>query len=187
MTLKHLILTAAALIAASTALSAQDTGAPARGYRGFVDISLLPGTISESGAVWSCDYDRAGLLTTHGIQLNKRIFVGLGLGFETYIDDSLIDEFNVIVPIYGAFRCDFIPKRITPFAEARLGGFAGDYSGLFLNLGAGIRLRRFNFSIGYEMLQGSVDVQNDYGHIEPADLVSNNFVLRFGVDIGRRQ
>ncbi|MCQ7926241.1 hypothetical protein NP234_23915, partial [Salmonella enterica] len=101
MTLKHLLVSALALIA-TPSIFAQATGAPARGYRGFVDVNILPGSLKESDSNLTYDYNRVGILTTHGFQLNQRIFVGLGLGFEEYTDDSLIEDFNTIIPIYAA-------------------------------------------------------------------------------------
>ena len=53
-----------------------------------------------------------GLLTTHGIQLNRLFFVGGGIGYETGM-----------LPIYADFRSYFTKKelRVNPWADLKMG------------------------------------------------------------------
>lgn len=53
-----------------------------------------------------------GLLTTHGIQLNRLFFVGGGIGYETGM-----------LPIYADFKSYFTKKelKVNPWAELKMG------------------------------------------------------------------
>lgn len=75
-----------------------------RGYKGNVELGINA-EIDE--------YDRYagfGLLTTHGIQLNRLFFVGGGIGYETGM-----------LPIYADFRSYFTKKelRVNPWADLK--------------------------------------------------------------------
>lgn len=83
----------------------------------------------------------------------------------------------VTVPLYAAFRVDILKKKITPFADARLGAFAGDYGGAFMSITAWMRFNRFNLSLGYTGFSGEDDV--------PVDCDFSSFNIRLGVDFGR--
>lgn len=80
-----------------------------KGYRGFVDVSS--GYELESGGVF------ANISTTHGFQINPRIFVGGGVGLN-FISGS--DSF-AFVPVYADFRFTFLRSRITPYLDLRGG------------------------------------------------------------------
>lgn len=171
-------------------------GCPARGYRGFLDLNRLDGYLYGTDDC-DCYYSRAGLLTTHGFQFNPKIFVGAGLGVLWQADSDQESDFYCIVPIYSAFRCDFLERKVSPFVDFRLGGFANtsscsDFNGLFLSLSVGVRVRRFNASLGYEHLNNLGD-DTDYSYeddhwvlYDRPSLCSHSFVLRLGVDFGRR-
>ena len=53
-----------------------------------------------------------GLLTTHGIQLNRLFFVGGGIGYETGM-----------LPIYADFKSYFTKKelKVNPWADLKMG------------------------------------------------------------------
>lgn len=163
-----------------------------RGYRGFVDGGLYAGGCVSDGE--SSSYTRIGFTTTHGAQINRHIFVGAGLGFQFQAGDDLVEAFNTLMPIYGAFRFDFSDRRVSPFASARVGGFVGlsteDYESLggsYLNVNFGVRLRRLNLSVGYENMLANYSIDDfGYGDTE-ADGTINTFVFRVGVDLGRRR
>lgn len=173
----------------STDSRSGESGYPAVGYRGFVDGNILIGAFATG-----VDRSRWGgfvMMTTHGYQINERFFVGAGIGIGAHggedcdYEDSpegtyeyACIDYAAIVPIYGAFRTDFRPEKITPFAEARIGGVLGDQRGALVNLTCGMRFNRFNMGIGYLGLYGSYYSPNDACH-------SNSVVFRLGVDIGR--
>ena len=167
-------------------------GCPARGYRGFVDGGLLAGKIDDTYE--KADYSRFALTTTHGFQINPHIFVGLGLGFQFNMEDDLIEDLDALVLPYAAVRYDILARRISPFVEARIGGFVSasaqenmTMGGASISLNAGIRLRRFNFSIGYEALAGTYKPDLEGIDLPEEDVSVSSFSLRFGVDIGRRK
>lgn len=77
-----------------------------RGYKGNVELGINA-EIDE--------YDRYagfGLLTTHGLQLNRLFFVGGGIGYETGM-----------LPIYADFKSYFTKKelKVNPWAELKMG------------------------------------------------------------------
>ncbi len=176
-------------------------GCPARGYRGFVDVGLLAGKVDGGlldgkidDAYEKVDYGRFALTTTHGFQINPHIFVGLGLGFQFNMEDDLIEDLDALVLPYSAVRYDILARRISPFVEARIGGFVSasaqenmTMGGASISFNAGVRLRRFNFSIGYEALVGTYKTDLEGIDLPEEDVSVSSFSLRFGVDIGRRK
>ena len=112
-----------------------------KGYKFILSMDFMAGEMS--GLKWT---------TIHGVQLNNRSFLGLGVGL-IIADDY---DFHLSIPVFADFRFDFLENRITPFAEARAGydvaldghsGFYGDFS-------FGCRFRRFSVSTGVETLRG---------------------------------
>lgn len=174
-------------------------GCPDRGYRGFVDFNVMEGFLVREGG-YDGHYSHAGLLTTHGYQFNPRVFVGAGFGVLWQTDDGQGSDFDCIVPVYSAFRCDFLARKVSPFVDVRLGGFANtssctDFYGFYMSLAVGVRVRRFNASLGYEHLNNFGDcVDADYDYDDGyywecgwPSLRTHAFVMRFGVDFGRRR
>lgn len=112
-------------------------GCPSRGYRGFVDANVMVGRLDDE---FDCndDFNKVGFLTTHGFQFNPKIFVGGGLGVMFQAGDDLVEDFDVIIPVYSAFRYDILARKVSPFLDVRLGGFFQCrlrlclYGGLFL-------------------------------------------------------
>lgn len=171
-----------------------DLGCPARGYRGFVDFNIMEGFLVRDEG-YDGHYSHVGILTTHGFQFNPKIFVGAGMGVLWQADTNQSDDFDCIVPVYSAFRCDFLARKVSPFVDVRLGGFTNtedsDFSGFYMSLAAGVRVRRFCASFGYEHLNNlgdDCDYDNDYyWDCGWPSLRTHSFVMRFGVDIGRRR
>lgn len=173
-----------------------EVGCPARGYRGFVDAGMSVGKVEETddyyGEAEKVSYNRVSVLTTHGFQFNSNIFAGLGFGYQIAVGADCDSDLEVLMPIYGAFRYDLFAKKITPFAEARLGAFTNigqeyiDYTGFFGNINFGVRLSRFNVSIGYEVLAGTACVDGYYGS-DTSDATCSSFNFRVGFDFGKRK
>lgn len=169
-------------------------GCPSRGYRGFVDANVMVGRLVDEFDCYD-DFNKVGFLTTHGFQFNPKIFVGGGLGVMFQAGDDLVEDFDVIIPVYSAFRYDILARKVSPFLDVRLGGFfnaAYDYAytGAYFSFTAGVRVRRFNVSIGYEALSGYYDgyYEDVYGcFCDSYGLDCNSFVLRLGADFGRRR
>lgn len=119
------------------------------GYKGFVDLGYSVGFGDYSA-------DRAEFSTTHGVQINKYIFAGAGVGVNYFYDNE-----KVGVPIYVDARYTALDKRITPFVEAKVGYAVGDVDGVYASPSVGCRFRMgnksaFNVSVGYTLFTTEV-------------------------------
>lgn len=76
-----------------------------RGYKGNVELCA-------SYDLVDLRRNGCGLLTTHGIQLNRLFFVGGGIGYETGM-----------LPIYADFKSYFTKKelKVNPWADLKMG------------------------------------------------------------------
>ncbi len=205
--MKLIPLITAAALALSTCGNAfaqeQPTGSKllTRGYRGFVDGSLICGNLETDGL----DFSRTniGIMTAHGFQFNPHIFLGGGFGFRFYAggddiywqgSDETVEEFDVLFPIFAAFRYDIVDKKVSPFLEYRLGGYASlsgydetSLGGVYMNMNFGVRIKRLNISCGYETMPGTLSIDaGRYGSAD-IDVKQNSFVFRVGVDVGKRR
>jgi len=132
-----------------------------KGYRKFIDAGVSLNSDNHHDAVF--------VETTHGFQLNKVLFVGVGIGFHYYWDDSyyiyephsyspIDDKYKVyIVPLFADVRFDFMNNRLSPFVDIR-GGYSiienGEAEGAFFSVGPGVRYKlndrkALNLCLGY--------------------------------------
>lgn len=149
-----------------------------KGYKFIFSLDLMVGKMS--GMKWA---------TIHGVQLNSKSCLGLGLGFN--ITDDL--DFHMSIPVFADFRFDFLENKITPFVEARAGydvAIEGS-SGFYGDLAFGCRLRRFSVSTGIETLRGekceyeSRQSEQDYYYgyeVLHEGYQAFNFVIRFSLE-----
>ena len=149
-----------------------------KGYKFIFSLDFMAGEMS--GLKWT---------TIHGVQLNNRSYLGLGVGL-IIADDY---DFHMSIPVFADFRFDFLENRITPFVEARAGFDAAldGYSGFYGDLAFGCRFRRFSVSTGFETLRGE---NYDYGsHLvrkgdyyvyesDHYEYQAFNFVVRFSFE-----
>lgn len=91
-----------------------------KGYRGFVEIG---GGISltQSSSNYGLDFS-----TTHGYQINNWLFVGGGIGVQTFrLSDDIWGEYSNktqwLLPLYADIKTYFTRTACKPFAELRLG------------------------------------------------------------------
>lgn len=105
-------------------------------YSGIVDL----------GGLFSEDASGIEVSTTHGCQILPYLFVGAGLGFRYYFD--AYEEFSL--PIYADVRGCLPLKKITPYAEVRV-GYDVLIEGMYFAPAVGITVKKFDFSIGYAM------------------------------------
>ncbi len=98
-----------------------------RGYKGFVDAGYRF-DVSDNNA------NSLEISTAHGYQFNNYFFLGGGVGVTYYTDAEL-----VTLPFFTNFRANFTNKRITPFADVKLGYSMGDVSGAYTSLAIGVR------------------------------------------------
>ncbi len=101
---------------------AQTSDYRARGYKGNISFGI--------NADLSCEGAGFSLSTTHGMQFNKFLFVGGGIGYE-----------NEMLPIYAAARSYFTKRelRANPWAEMRM-GIDALYVGYYLSPSVGFSI-----------------------------------------------
>lgn len=170
---------------------------PARGYRGFAEL----------GGGW-LGWSNLSITTTHGYQLNPKVYLGLGLGVMTGVgsgdirdaDGYVIHDFDdsAIVPVFANCRVDFKKKKVSPFVSGRIGGAFGpnDFGGFYFSPVGGLRVNRVSFSAGLDYMLAAVSTwdhydfyrRGDYSGYDPKhylDLV--NIVFRVAVEFGNRR
>lgn len=97
------------------------------GYQGFI----------EYGNSWTV-FDKTlpnaiGLSTTHGFYFNGHMFTGIGIGFDTNSDFTL-------VPIYANMRYLFSNRTtVSPFLSLRLGSYISQEVGAYGDFALGVR------------------------------------------------
>lgn len=199
-------------IIAIAAIAAMSFTASARtSYRGFVSfdpaLAISYSSVSPSDLSISSDAKAtmfAGeVSTTHGVQINRHVFVGAGVGIQFscnrsdyYSTDIQImmdgDEYTFNVPIYVAARYDLdIARKVTPFVSCKLGyslgipvngvyniiGSSGDSlsdNGLYFQPTIGIRFRvGHHFGINL----GLTLYPSYYKTTDYSELIYNNDVL----------
>ena len=122
-----------------------------RGFRGFAELS------AQTGFDDAEDFYLAQAGFTGGYQINRMFFVGGGVAPSlSMFDNKWTDKVDTgfLMPIYGAFRADFIDNTISPFAEIRGGYYITDNSddhGGYFYTGAGCRFKNFSVSAGYSL------------------------------------
>ena len=143
------ILIVAAIISITS--FAQDVNHPTHGYRGFAEPGLGVGT---DEADWS--YTSFSATTIHGYQIIPQVFIGGGLGIHEYIttdtgeyDGNDYNDVVSVIPLFFDARFDFIPARVSPFVDMRLGYTLGDLEGLYLSPSVGVRLNKVSLSAAY--------------------------------------
>ena len=98
-----------------------------KGYKGFIDFGYI-GDVSDYNA------SKVELSTSHGYQFNNYFFVGGGVAVDYYTDADVI-----AAPIFANFRANFINKKVTPFADVKMGYSVGDVEGFYTSIGMGVR------------------------------------------------
>lgn len=123
-----------------------------RGYRCFAGFAVDKGI---------GDYDwinHISFYTIHGCQVAKWCFLGGGISSNGYwFDDDDNDDSYFSLAIFGNFRADFVPKKVSPYADLRLGGLLGDVEGFYFVPTVGIRISHFSMGVGYEMHNDKVE------------------------------
>ncbi len=137
-------------------------------YSGIVDLG---GLFSEYG---SC----IEVSTTHGCQILPYLFVGAGLELRYYFD---YEEFSL--PIYANVRGCFPLKKITPFAEVRL-GYDPIMEGMYFAPAVGITVKKFDFSIGYAMTNNFYYGYSDGYYYDAGSYDSYGMLGQFAIRVG---
>ncbi len=187
-------------------------GATAQTYRGFVDAAMIfdvpkvfedfIGNYYGEGQGLPYYTDVAPVLafsTTHGVQINRNHYLGIGMEFNKYfsgIDSGEDNEKIGSLPLYAMWRMDFFGRKVTPFFDVRAGYQVAWTKGFYGNINAGMRIslsRRtgLNISIGARMSRYSDSTtwihmyETSYTNSDYQAKVFYNdfgFMLRAGVD-----
>jgi hypothetical protein len=139
-------------------------------YRGFVEIA--PGSIADGEFAIAAS-------TTHGLQLNKKFFLGLGVS-------GFTSDYWKNISLYLDSRFDFVSsRRFSPFFDLKLGfasveyeeyydyyEYTESYSGLYVAPTFGVRYRlkdklALNIGLGVDY------IGDDFG---------SSIFLKFGIE-----
>lgn len=141
-------------------------------YKGFVEGGYTFGS-----------WGHGSVMTSHGCQINKHVFVGGGTGAK-FIDGQ------VFVPVYGDFRVNFLKSDITPFFGTKVGYSIHSAGGFMFEPAVGVRFGftdsfAMNFSVGYELQRAKVthyyyDYYNVYYKTEKENV--GGFMLKLGFE-----
>ncbi len=139
---------------------------PNRGYKGFIELGFSFGTSTENGIYSDDGNDRLEFSTSHGFFFNPYLFLGGGVGFHYYpgyYDDGEYysyddDDITLEIPIFAHIRVHFIDRKVSPFADIKLGYSVYDYTGPYFSPSVGCRFAKgsrsgFWFSLGYTLQQ----------------------------------
>ena len=116
-------------------------------YRGMVDISPAleyPHDYESyhSDYIEDYGYDEVrvslSVSTTHGMQLSKNHFIGIGGEFSRILGGNYKEKGGI--PVYAMWRTDLCGYRRTPRLDLRAGYTLGKRSGLCHAAGPGVRL-----------------------------------------------
>lgn len=176
----------------------------AQTYRGMVDVApaleLQEEFYASGNSMDSYGYDGVAFAmavsTTHGVQLSKQHYVGVGAEFCRRLG-SCEPEIGGSIPVYAMWRMDFFGRKITPFFDVRAGyqvakanGFYGNINGgvrfnltgrTGLNVSLGVRIRRLDVDTGYWIQPAYSRWGDDYGRVLVRQYAFG-FLMRIGVD-----
>lgn len=151
-----------------------------KGYRGFAEAGVAVG-------IGDYNLHRMELNTSHGYQFNPYLFVGAGVGMHYYFDAS-----DALMPIFADCRVNFLPGRIAPAFDFKLGyslAFSdGVYgAGLFLAPSAGVRIglnnpsQAIRVNVGFSMQQLEVYYLG-YSHYYTDRKICNSVLFKIGYE-----
>ncbi len=105
-----------------------------KGYSGSFEYLSAYRTTSAS-------MTSTGFSTTHGYRFNRNIFLGAGMGFESYfhkVENAVLKLANTSVSLYGEGRFYLMNTRIAPVLTCRGGYTATGIKGQFVAPGIGV-------------------------------------------------
>lgn len=152
-----------------------------RGYRGFAEVG---GSFYTDQPEYYYGFD---ITTTHGYQINRWLFLGAGIGLQSYKLHEYTPaktKTQLTLPLYADIRTYFTRTALKPFAEMQIGyrircnkplETVDEYfwngnlytdtqkseitSGLHFGIGIGAEYRRFSLKVMWHM------TKHDYEHI----------------------
>lgn len=176
----------------------------AQTYRGMVDVApaleLQEEFYASGNSMDSYGYDGVAFAmavsTTHGVQLNKQHYVGVGAEFCKRLG-SCEPEIGGSIPVYAMWRMDFFGRKITPFFDVRAGYQVARANGFYGNINGGVRFNLtgrtgLNVSLGVRIRRLDVDTAGywistysswgfEFGRVLVRQYAFG-FLMRIGVD-----
>lgn len=186
-------LTTAILIGLASIL----TTVNAQTYRGMVEIVPALELAKDYYYEDIAPYLALGVSTTHGLQLSRCQFLGIGAEFDfshTAIADGAIEAkdgvFGKGLPVYLMWRMDFFGgRRWSTFIDVRGGWQFWEAPGFYGSASFGMRLRLsdrtgFNISLGLRMRRIQYQPYSPYQLIDFIKYRTNAMalVMRVGID-----
>ena len=176
----------------------------AQTYRGMVDVAPAL-ELQEEFNVYNNYMNSYGyygvafamaVSTTHGVQLSRQHYVGIGTEFCRRLDISDWEELGSI-PVYAMWRMDFFGRKITPFFDVRAGYQVARANGFYGNINGGVRFNLtgrtgLNVSLGVRIRRLDVDTAGywistysswgfEFGRVLVRQYAFG-FLMRIGVD-----
>ncbi|MEY8588389.1 hypothetical protein [Phocaeicola sartorii] len=105
----------------------------AQSYKGFIEAGktfFVEDTKTPYGKYENSELHTTDLMTTHGLQFNQ-LFVGMGAGVR--LGDCFFG-----LPIYANARYSFTSKKVSPFADAKVGYAFCDAKGFYAYPSVGV-------------------------------------------------
>lgn len=146
-----------------------------RGYNGFI----------ESGFTFGDETSFDIISTVHGYQFNNHFFLGGGIAIHDYFGVGEDDDNYFTVPVFVNFRANFMNKKITPFADVRLGYSSGDIEGAYGSIGIGVRfgLGKSNKALNLLLSATAQDYDyDDYYYYDDHEDTLVGVSLKFGFE-----
>lgn len=161
----------------------------AQTYRGMADVSFAIGSFVEEGEVSPDPLIYTSISTTHGVQVNRNHFLGLGIEYSPWSRLTYDGEdggLKKAVPVYVMWRMDFFNRKCSPFFDVRPGYQVGGPGGFYAGINGGLRIamgRRsgFNVSLGFE-LRRIITFIDEYNNASEQNANAFTGILRFGFD-----
>ncbi len=147
---------------------------PTRGYRGFAELSYLPGKYMAEDE----RSNRVVISTSHGCQINPNLYLGGGIAeeIEIYWEDACL-------AVFGDICYNFKKQKNSMFVDLRAGTYFYDAAYLFFNANIGYRFKNINLSIGYEL--APYDYYDGWSYLETQ--YTSSLVFKIGFDWGSRK
>lgn len=122
---------------------------------------------------------------TFGVRIFDYGFIGAGVGVVEWLYDDWVS-----IPFTFNVR-GFIPinRNVHPFMELTIGktiGLTAEYSPTKLMVGMGFDFARFSLGFGYARYTADIKYYNYYSNTIQ-EVKSNNFYLKLGIKIGKRE
>ena len=159
----------------------------AKGYRGFGEIGGRGVVLfGDNFVISEDDLSSFSINTIHGYQINKYVFAGGGLSIQPFMYSYDSEDYSFTeVAIFLDLNVD-LGRKISPFAETRLGFVGGDFSGPYSAAAIGIRIYRVSLSLGLETEKYTSFSIGDTEYKLDKKINVNSVLFNVAVDWGKR-